>query len=100
MIHASLGLPKRPHVVAWHLSAQVWPVNTMPAHPSGDPEPRPPTPTPPTPQPYPDPTNPVHAPTPRSPEIPAVDPHNPMVPNPRIDTPGWGNAQAVRYGLT
>ena len=61
------------------------PIRMTPAHPAGDPEPRPPTPTPPNP-PH-DPGDPVHAPRPSEPELPAVDPHEPGLPDPRIDHP-------------
>lgn len=58
---------------------------TIPSKPVGDPESLPPDPTPP--QPY-EPTDPVRAPRPREPDQPAIDPHDPGMPMPRIREPG------------
>lgn len=58
------------------------PVRLQPTHPVGDPEPNPTTPEPPAPPRGPD--EPVHAPRPSEPELPAIDPHEPGLPDPRI----------------
>ncbi len=70
------------------------PIDMAPAHPVGDPEPSPPTPGPPAPQRGPD--EPVHAPRPSEPELPAVDPHEPGMPNPRVGDPRGGARFYVR----
>lgn len=56
----------------------------VPSKPVGDPESLPPDPA--QPQPY-EPTDPVHAPRPREPDQPAIDPHDPGMPMPRIREP-------------
>jgi hypothetical protein len=58
------------------------PIRLLPTHPVGDPEPNPTTPEPPAPSRGPD--EPVHAPRPSEPELPAIDPHEPGLPDPRI----------------
>ena len=57
------------------------PLQAIPTQPVGDPVPRPSTPQP-TPQR--DPSDPVQAPHPREPELPAIDPHEPGLPDTRI----------------
>lgn len=57
------------------------PLQMLPTQPVGDPVPRPNTPQP-TPQR--DPSDPVQAPHPREPELPAIDPHEPGLPDTRI----------------
>ena len=58
------------------------PIRMQPAQPVGDPEPYPPHPG--TPAPPSGPDAPVHAPRPSEPELPAIDPHQPGLPDPRI----------------
>lgn len=57
------------------------PLLALPTQPVGDPVPRPSTPQP-TPQREPE--DPVRAPHPREPELPAIDPHEPGLPDTRI----------------
>lgn len=57
------------------------PRQAIPTQPVGDPVPRPSTPQP---SPQRDPSNPVQAPHPREPELPAIDPHEPGLPDTRI----------------
>jgi hypothetical protein len=57
------------------------PLQAIPTQPVGDPVPNPGTPQP-TPQR--DPSEPVQAPHPREPELPAIDPHEPGLPDTRI----------------
>ena len=67
------------------------PLLAMPTQPVGDPVPRPSTPQP-TPQREPE--DPVQAPHPREPELPAIDPHEPGLPDTRIglyDGPSIGD---------
>jgi hypothetical protein len=57
------------------------PLLAVPTQPVGDPVPRPGTPQP---TPHREPEDPVQAPHPREPELPAIDPHEPGLPDTRI----------------
>jgi hypothetical protein len=60
----------------------VVPLQALPTQPVGDPVPRPSTPEP---SPQRDPSEPVQAPHPREPELPAIEPHEPGLPDTRIE---------------
>lgn len=57
------------------------PLQAIPTQPVGDPVPRPSTPQP---SPQRDPSDPVQAPHPREPELPAIEPREPGLPDTRI----------------